>query len=78
MSVHRGFQIGPCECINIGDHLWIGRYLLARVAEDLKIILNLSPKQLAGDWNATGWHTNFSNKTMEAEDEVKAIYEAIE
>ncbi|KAH0615525.1 hypothetical protein JD844_004897 [Phrynosoma platyrhinos] len=28
------FQIGPCEGIEMGDHLWMARYILHRVCED--------------------------------------------
>ena len=28
------FQVGPCEGIEMGDHLWLARFLLHRVAEE--------------------------------------------
>ena len=31
------FQIGPSLGIKVADHLWIARYLLGRVAEDLNV-----------------------------------------
>mmetsp|Transcript_15110 Transcript_15110/g.10974 ORF Transcript_15110/g.10974 Transcript_15110/m.10974 type:complete len:102 (-) Transcript_15110:475-780(-) len=31
------FQIGPCLGLESGDHVWIARYLLSRVAEDFNI-----------------------------------------
>uniref|UniRef100_A0A1I8ITW2 glutamine synthetase n=1 Tax=Macrostomum lignano TaxID=282301 RepID=A0A1I8ITW2_9PLAT len=31
------FQVGPCEGIDMGDHLWLGRFLLHRVAEDFGV-----------------------------------------
>lgn len=43
------FQVGPCEGIDQGDHLWIARYLLNRVAEDFGVVVSFHPKPIPGD-----------------------------
>ena len=53
------YQVGPCEGIEMGDHLWMSRFLLHRVAEDFGIKVSFDPKPVPGDWNGAGAHTNY-------------------
>ena len=48
------FQVGPCEGISMGDHLWMARFLLVRICEMWGITVSFHPKPLPGDWNGAG------------------------
>ena len=37
------FQVGPCEGIEAGDHLWMAKFILLRCAEEYNMSISFEP-----------------------------------
>lgn len=58
------FQIGPCEGVTIGDHLYVARYILYRLAEMYGLRVTFSPIPVPGEAFMSSGHINFSTSRM--------------
>lgn len=62
------YQIGPLPGVEAGDHLWISRYILQRVAEDFDVVVSFEPRPFKGlKLPGCAGHINFSTKSSRSE-----------
>jgi glutamine synthetase len=70
------FQCGIARGMELGDHLWVARYLLNRVGEIMHAEVNIQPKPInVKGWNGSGCHCNYSTKSTRSEGGYEVIKE---
>lgn len=48
MFLHNTYLVGPSPGIKAADDLWVSRYILSRIAEELGIVVTFHPKPIKG------------------------------
>ncbi|XP_077558349.1 glutamine synthetase, mitochondrial-like [Haemaphysalis longicornis] len=72
------YQVGPLPGVEAGDHLWMSRYILQRVAEDFDVVVSFKPRPfLATNVPGNSGHINFSTKASRQEGGINWIKNAL-
>lgn len=72
------YQVGPLPGVEAGDHLWMSRYILHRVAEDFDVVVSLKPRTfMATHLPGNSGHINFSTKASRKEGGINWIKKAL-
>ncbi|KAJ0180749.1 hypothetical protein K1T71_004153 [Dendrolimus kikuchii] len=67
------FKVGTTMGIKAADDLWVGRYLLSRIAEHFGVIVRFHPKPMGKNQPGIGCHHNFRINKMRSEGGIKEI-----
>jgi glutamine synthetase len=70
------YQIGILNALDVGDHLWVSRYILNKVIEKYDCAITFHPKPYGTDWAGSGLHTNVSTIDMRKQGGIKYIIDA--